>query len=55
MIRSSLRGLLPESIPPEIERYLTMRPEQLDVEDFIALTAAVDEKTICPNDEETLR
>lgn len=55
MIRSSLRGLLPESIPPEIERYLTMRPEQLDVEDFIALTRAVDEKTICPNDEETLR
>ena len=55
MIRSSLRGLLPESIPPEIERYLTMRPEQLDVEDFIALTRAVDEKTICPIDEETLR
>ena len=55
MIRSSLRGLLPEPVPPEIERYLTMRPEQLDVEDFIALTAAVDEKMICPNDEETLR
>ena len=55
MIRSSLRGLLPESIPPEIECYLTMRPAQLDVEDFIALTRAVDEKTICPNDEETLR
>lgn len=55
MIRSSLRGLLPEPIPPELEHYLTMRPEQLDVEDFIALTRAVDRTMTCPNDDEKLR
>lgn len=40
MIRSSLRGMLPEETS-EVEHYLTMRPEQLDVEDFVALTRAV--------------
>lgn len=48
MIRSSLRALLPETVPSATAHYLTMRPEQLDVEDFILLTQAVmshDERT----------
>lgn len=42
MIRSSLKGMLPTEGAEELERYLTMRPEQLDVEDFIVLTRAVE-------------
>lgn len=52
MIRSSLRSMLPEE-PGDVERYLTMRPEQLDVEDFVALTRAV-EKRMTTNDEEVI-
>lgn len=55
MLRSSLRSLLSPTLPPEVERYLTLRPEQLDVEDFILLakvvgsTTSSDEKTRCSN------
>jgi 16S rRNA (adenine1518-N6/adenine1519-N6)-dimethyltransferase len=37
MLRNSVKSFLTESNLPLVEEYLTMRPEQLDVEDFVKL------------------
>ncbi|NQV53326.1 MAG: 16S rRNA (adenine(1518)-N(6)/adenine(1519)-N(6))-dimethyltransferase RsmA [Flavobacteriales bacterium] len=41
MIRKSLKDLIPDPVPPSIEKYLTMRPEQLHYSDFVTLTLAL--------------
>ena len=41
MIRKSLKDLIPDPVPSSIEKYLTMRPEQLHYSDFVTLTLAL--------------
>lgn len=43
MLRSSLKGLFgPGGIPAEITELMTMRPEQLSVDDFVGLTNIIE-------------
>jgi len=42
MLRNSIKGLLAgKAINPDIQKYLTLRPEQMSVEDFVHLTKEI--------------